>query len=170
MPIAKAYTPLGWSTSDIESPRVWDGLNWVFPTTKIWDGSGWMKNIGITEPVISINTVDTFGSGVSAIISLNTNKIASSDDGRTWPWITTTAAIPTGYQALVTVVSGSLDVSSGIDTWVDINTTLSWGVYAFLSTNFASIDLQIRKNGALSPVTRINLLASSSNAGEGGFP
>lgn len=167
MPIAKAYTPLGWRASDIESPRVWNGTSWVFPTTRIWDGSGWMRNIGIRETSFSISSLDQSGAGASAIINLNTNKILSNDvDARTWPWITSTAATPTGYQALVTLVSGSLDVSSGVGTWVDITATLSWGVYALFTSSSAVINLQIRKNGgATSAATQIFLDAASGFVG-----
>jgi hypothetical protein len=126
-----------------------------------------MRNIGIRDTSFNISIEDYSGSGTSAIINLNTNKIVSNDvDARTWPWITSTAATPTGYQALVTLVSGTLDVSAGVGTWVDINTTLSWGVTALFTTSTAVIDLQIRKNGgATSAASRITLYALSSFSG-----
>lgn len=163
MPIAKAYTPSGWIASDIESPRVWDGSAWVFPTTRIWDGSGWVRNIGIAETSILISDFQV-NQSASAVFILNTNKLASNNpDGRTWPWITSTASVPSGYQAYVTVISGVLDISSGIDTWVDINTTLSWGVNAFFSSNSAVINVQIRRNNGspASASTQISLDAQS---------
>lgn len=167
MPIAKVYTSTGWQASDIESPRIWDGTNWVLPTTRIWDGSGWMRNIGIRDTSFSLSAQDQSGAGASAVINLNTNGTVTNDvDSRSWPWITTTAATPTGYQAYVTLISGSLDVSSGVGTWVDIDTTLSWGVYAFFTTTSAVIDLQIRRTGELpSAATQITLTAASGFVG-----
>lgn len=163
MPIAKVYTSTGWQASDIESPRIWDGSNWVFPTTRIWDGSGWVRNIGIVDTSIYILD-QQINQSASATFILNTNKLASNNvDSRTWPWITSTSSSPSGYQAYVTVVSGTLDVSSGLDTWVNIDTTLSWGVDAFFSSRQAVINVQVRRdNGSpASAVTQVSLDAFS---------
>ena len=158
MPIvSNVWNGSSWSNPFFLVPNVSTGSQWLPATPKIWDGTGWVSLVGLpTNYTVSVYTVY---SPASAIATFNTDGSITGAG----TWISTTAVTASNYEVYVTS-SSSLTTNSGLNTWINLSTSPSWGITVNGSYAVATIQVYVRHVGDQTPAQSkiITLIADSS--------